>query len=338
MWPLLSSGLFLGWSVGANVAANVFATAVAARMVRFATAAALCAIFVVIGGLVNGPEGMATLGDFGAIDALPDAFSVAVASALAIACMTGLGLPVSAAQTAIGALIGYQLTRYGSINVSSGVALHTIFFAWLSSPILAGLTAFVIYKALARLSHCAPMPLFLLDQWLRVALLAVGCYGAWAFGGNNIANVVSFYVRLDLFPPLQVGPWMLTQPRILALLGGFGIALGITTFSRRVMMKVGRDLVRLDAVTAFIAILSEALVLDFFAHSWKFHTMLLPAIPVSVSQALVGSVVGLGLARGIQTIQLTILRNFVIGWVAAPLLAGAFAYILLPLAAALGWR
>lgn len=196
----------------------------------------------------------------------------------------------------------------------------------------------MIYKALARLSRRAPMPLFLLDQWLRLALVAVGCYGAWAFGGNNIANVVSFYVRLDLFPPMQMGPWTLTQPRILALLGGFGIALGITTFSRRVMMKVGRDLVRLDAITAFIAILSEALVLDFFAHSWKFHTMFLPAIPVSISQALVGSVVGLGLAHGIQTIQLTILRNLVIGWVAAPLLAGAFAYILIPLAAALSSR
>ena len=181
------------------------------------------------------------------------------------------------------------------------------------------------------------MPLFLLDRWLRLALLAVGCYGAWAFGSNNIANVVGFYMRLDLFPPMQVGSWTLTQPRILALLGGFGIALGITTFSRRVMIKVGRDLVKLDAITAFIAILSEALVLDFFAHYWKFHTMVLPAIPVSISQVLVGSVVGLGLARGIQTIQLTILRNLVIGWIVAPLLAGTFAYILLPLAVTLSW-
>ena len=38
----LSSGLFLGWSLGANDAANVFGTAVGTRMVRFATAAAIC--------------------------------------------------------------------------------------------------------------------------------------------------------------------------------------------------------------------------------------------------------------------------------------------------------
>ena len=38
----LSSGLFLGWSLGANDAANVFGTAVGARMIRFGTAAAIC--------------------------------------------------------------------------------------------------------------------------------------------------------------------------------------------------------------------------------------------------------------------------------------------------------
>lgn len=35
----LSSGIFLGWSLGANDAANVFGAAVGSRMVRFKTAA-----------------------------------------------------------------------------------------------------------------------------------------------------------------------------------------------------------------------------------------------------------------------------------------------------------
>ncbi len=42
----LSSGLFLGWSLGANDAANVFGTAVGTRMVRFATATLICSVFV----------------------------------------------------------------------------------------------------------------------------------------------------------------------------------------------------------------------------------------------------------------------------------------------------
>ena len=45
----LSSGLFLGWSLGSNDAANIFGTAVGSRMIRFGTAAAICAVFCVLG-------------------------------------------------------------------------------------------------------------------------------------------------------------------------------------------------------------------------------------------------------------------------------------------------
>ena len=50
----LTSGLFLGWSLGANDAANVFGTAVATRMIRFGTAAALCSVFVILGAVFSG--------------------------------------------------------------------------------------------------------------------------------------------------------------------------------------------------------------------------------------------------------------------------------------------
>ena len=45
----LFGGLFLGWSLGANDAANVFGTAVGTRMISFKTAALVCSIFVVLG-------------------------------------------------------------------------------------------------------------------------------------------------------------------------------------------------------------------------------------------------------------------------------------------------
>lgn len=318
--------------MGANVAGNVFATAVASGMVRFATAVKLCALFVVLGGLVNGPAGMETLGVFGGIDSLPTAFSVALASALAVVCMIAAGLPISAAQTAVGAMVGYQLFRHGNLGAPAQLLLGKIVLAWTCAPLLAGAAAFLIYKMAARISRRLPMPLLLLDQWLRLGLVAAGCYGAWAFGGNNMANVMSFYALLDLFAPLHLGAWTIAQPRVLALLGGLAMVLGIATYSRRTMLTVGRDLVRLDAVSAFIAILSEAMVVDFFARSWDFALFTIPAIPVSVSQALVGSVFGLGLARGIQTIKMRILRNIIIGWVTAPLISLAFAYLLVPIA------
>jgi inorganic phosphate transporter, PiT family len=336
MWLWLSSGLVLGWSVGANVAANIFAPAVAAQMIRFATVVKLSAVFVVLGGLINGPAAMDTLSKIAGIDSLPGAWSVASASAIAIIVMTAARLPVSAAQTAVGALVGYQLFRQGSIDPAAQSLLSTIAVTWISAPLLAAATAFAIYKITAQLSRRVPMPLFLIDRWLRLGLIAVGCYGAWAFGGNNMANVASFYARLSLFAPISIGPWLVPQTEILALFGAVAICTGIATYSHRIMFTVGRDLVRLDSVTALIAILSEAAVVDFMAHSWKLGSFTLPAIPVSISQALVGAIFGLGLARGIQTIQLTTLRRIVLGWIIAPILSATLGYLFLPLALRLG--
>ncbi len=76
----LASGLFLGWTLGANDAANVFGTAVGTRMVRFYTAAIVCSIFVILGAVVSGGGAALTLGKLGSVNALPGAFMAALAA------------------------------------------------------------------------------------------------------------------------------------------------------------------------------------------------------------------------------------------------------------------
>ena len=71
----LLGGLFLGWSLGANDAANVFGTAVGTRMVRFKTAAIVCSIFIILGAIISGAGTTETLGKLGSINALPGAFA-----------------------------------------------------------------------------------------------------------------------------------------------------------------------------------------------------------------------------------------------------------------------
>ena len=53
-------GIFLGWSLGANDASNVFGSAVTSKMVRFRTAALLCAGFVLLGAWLEGAAGIKT--------------------------------------------------------------------------------------------------------------------------------------------------------------------------------------------------------------------------------------------------------------------------------------
>ena len=82
IWFYLLSGLFLGWSLGANDAANVFGTAVGTRMVRFRTAAVVASIFVCLGALVSGSGVTGTLGKLGAVNAMAGSFTVALAAAV----------------------------------------------------------------------------------------------------------------------------------------------------------------------------------------------------------------------------------------------------------------
>ena len=76
----LSSGLFLGWSLGANDAANVFGTAVGTKMVKFRTAAFISSLFIIIGAVYAGEGASETLGKLGHINTLAGAFMVALAA------------------------------------------------------------------------------------------------------------------------------------------------------------------------------------------------------------------------------------------------------------------
>jgi PiT family inorganic phosphate transporter len=219
----------------------------------------------------------------------------------------------------------------GSLDAATWCLLWTILLTWAACPILAAIVAFCTYELTALMFRALSMPLFALDRWLRFGLIAAGCYGAWALGGNNVANVVGVYARLDLLPPVRFGPWALSQERMLALMGGLAIALGAATYSYRVMLTVGRDLMRLDAFSAFIAVFAVALVVDLFAHAWEIGTLVLPAIPVSITQALIGAVLGIGFARGLHTMRMPVLGLIALGWVLTPLMAALLTASILPL-------
>ncbi|MBW1803891.1 MAG: inorganic phosphate transporter, partial [Deltaproteobacteria bacterium] len=90
------------------------------------------------------------------------------------------------------------------------------------------------------------------------------------------------------------------------------IGLGILTFSKRVMGTVGTRLVRLDAFSAFIVLLSEAITV---------HAYSLIGVPVSTSQAVIGAVIGIGFIKGIQTVDKKTLGGIFIGWSLTPLVA-----------------
>ncbi|NOZ61432.1 MAG: inorganic phosphate transporter [Calditrichaeota bacterium] len=329
----LSSGLFLGWSLGANDASNVFGTAVATRMVKFKTAAYVCSIFVILGAVISGAGASHTLGKLGAINAVAGSFMVALAAALTVYWMTKLGLPVSTSQAIVGAIIGWNLFSGTLTDYNS---LTKIVATWVVCPFLAAAFSIVLYKLAKLFLSKVKIHLLQMDFNTRVALLLVGAFGSYSLGANNIANVMGVFVPVTPFKSLDFfGLFQFSSAQQLFFLGGAAIAVGVFTYSHRVMSTVGNELVKLTPIAALVVVLSESLVLFLFASeslsNWLISHGLpsIPLVPVSSSQAVVGAVLGIGIARGGKGIKFRTLGNIALGWVTTPVAAALISFFAL---------
>ena len=328
----LSSGLFLGWSLGANDAANVFGTAVGTRMIRFKSAAIVCSVFLILGATISGAGAAHTLGRLGAVNALAGSFTVALAAALATFWMTRLKIPVSTSQSIVGAIIGWNI--YSS-SVTDGASLTRIVITWVACPVITGIMAVGLFILVRWLVNVSKPHLLRLDSLTRIGLLTVGAFGSYSLGANNIANVMGVFVPDNPFSDFSLfGLMTVTGTQQLFFLGAVAIAVGVFTYSERVMGTVGSGLVKLSPISAFVVVLSQSITLFLFASEGLENLLAsnglptFPLVPVSSSQAVIGAIVGLSLFRGAD-IKYRVLGNISLGWVATPLLAGVVAFFLL---------
>jgi PiT family inorganic phosphate transporter len=320
----LFGGLFLGWSLGANDAANVFGTAVGTRMVNFKTAAIICSIFVILGAVISGSGTTETIGKLGAINSLPGAFACCVSAGFSVYVMTKLGIPVSTTQAIVGAIIGWNI--FTGSETDSGI-LTTILTTWVLCPILAGLIAMGLYVVVKRIIAHSKIHILRLDAYTRLALLLAGAFGAYSLGANNIANVMGVFVNISPFTDINIFNFLIfSSTQQLFLLGGIAIAFGVFTYSKKVMFTVGNDLLKISPMSAFIVVLSHSIVLFLFASQGISNFLIsmslpsLPLVPVSSSQAIIGGVIGIGLLKGGKEVKWSIAGKISIGWITLPLL------------------
>ena len=192
----LTSGLFLGWSLGANDAANIFGTAVGSRMIKFRTAAIIASIFVVLGAVLQGAGTTKTLSELGSVDAIGGAFTVAFCSAMVVFLMTKYKLPVSTGQAIVGAIIGWCYFTSSPVDYT---ILGKIVSSWIFGPILGAIFSALLYLLVGRLIRKTKLHLIKLESIIRISLIIVGAFGAYSLGANNIANVMGVFVNsIDL--------------------------------------------------------------------------------------------------------------------------------------------
>ena len=150
------------------------------------------------------------------------------------------------------------------------------------------------------------------------------CAMAFAHGSNDVANGIGPLAAV--FSIVHSGGQVAQNagvPFWILLLGGFGIVVGLSTMGYRVMRTIGNHITELTPTRGFSAELAAAAIVVLASRT---------GMPVSTTHILVGSVMGVGLSRGIAALDLRTVGRIVLSWIitlpVAALLAASVFYIL----------
>jgi phosphate/sulfate permease len=328
----LTSGLFLGWSLGANDASHIFGSAVGSKMVTFRKAAIIASLFFIIGAVIQGSGTSHTLDKLGSVNALGGSFTLALAAAITIYMMTKFALPISTTQAIVGAIIGWN---FFTGNHTDSKTLEKIVSAWIAGPVIGAAFSVLLYILVKKFKKSANIHLIRFESFIKSGLIVVGAFGAYSLGANNIANVMGVFIPAFHLNVLNLWIIHLSSAQQLFLIGGIACATGILTYSSKVMNTIGNNILELSSEAALVVVLAQSLVLFIFSSTALSNLLVriglpaIPMVPVSSSQVIVGCILGIGLYKGARNINFRILGEIGMAWIISPVASGLLTFFLL---------
>ena len=148
-------------------------------------------------------------------------------------------------------------------------------------------------------------------KWLQI--ITAG-YVAFAHGANDVANAIGPLAVVVAGIKGAVISLKVSIPLWLLFMGGFGITLGVATYGWKVIATIGNKITDMTPSSGFSAVFGAATAVLLFSKL---------GMPISTTHTLVGSVIGVGLARGISALNLRMVWTILQSWVATiPIAAG----------------
>jgi len=307
---VLLTGAAVGWSIGANDAANSLGVAVGSRVLNLRQAIILIVIFGFLGAYLQGAHVTKTIGKgIVPLNQLDKNFSLYIAVVASFAACAWVVLatywkmPISTSHSIVGAVAGAGLAVHAPVK---WFVLKDIFICWVVTPLGAALLGYIFFKLLQN-SLYRIIPRKYLKPIISLFIILSGCYVAYTWGANDVANAVG----------VISGTGVLTSKMSVAF-GGLAIVLGIMTWGYKVIETIGSEITRLMPIMALSAQLASAV---------NVHVYTLFGIPVSTSHSIVGAIVGVGMVRGIRVLNFRIMKDMVLCWLATPFISGLISYI-----------
>jgi inorganic phosphate transporter, PiT family len=163
---------------------------------------------------------------------------------------------------------------------------------------------------------------YTVERVFGVLMIVTACSMAFAHGSNDVANAIGPLAAVIAVAQSGVVGSRSALPVWVLMLGGIGIVVGLATYGRHVIATVGRKITQLTPSRGFAAELSAATTIVIASGT---------GLPVSTTHTLVGAVLGVGMARGIEAIDLRTVGRIFASWLitvpAGALFAIVFFYI-----------
>lgn len=303
-------GLAVGWSIGANDAANSLGAAVGSKLLTLRQAILLIAVFGCLGALLQGAHVTKTIGrGIIPMDSLGRSLAtyVALTACFAACSWTVLAtywkMPISTSHSIVGAVAGAGFAISAPVKLR---VLGDIFACWILTPLGAAVLGYIFYILFKSL-----LPRIIPERHLRAAVTAMviasGCYVSYTWGANDVANATGIIVGAGIL-----------SAKTSVIIGGLAIVIGIITWGYRVIETIGSEITNLLPIMAFAAQLASAV---------NVHIYTVFGIPVSTSHSIVGAIVGVGLVRGVKVLNLNIMKDMILCWLMTPFISGIISFI-----------
>ena len=147
---------------------------------------------------------------------------------------------------------------------------------------------------------------YTVERVFAVLMVVTACGMAFAHGSNDVANAIGPLAAVISVAQTGLISAKSATPVWVLLLGGAGIVIGLATFGVRVIATVGEKITQLTPSRGFAAELAAATTIVIASGT---------GIPISTTHTLVGAVLGVGLARGIEAIDLRIVGRIFVSWI-----------------------
>ncbi len=302
------AGLYMAWNIGANDAANSMATSYGSKALTIKQVIIIGVVLEFCGAFFFGHRVTHTIAKgIVPIDMLDQhlviigALSALLSAGFWITLATYYHLPISTSHSIVGAMLGFGLAvaSQGHITVDQikWSVMIKILLSWIISPIFGAFLAFTIFTII-RLILFEKFDLNVIERIFRYLQVGTACYVAFAHGSNDVANATGPIAAALGYIGQETPVWVL-------FLGALGISIGFATWGYRVIETVGKKITELTPTRGFSAEFAAA------------TTVLLASylgMPISTTHTLVGSVIGVGLAGGLSSVNLKIIQRIVASW------------------------